>query len=214
MIPKIIHQVWSKDSPIQPPIKLMSSWRQKNPDYNYHLWSEENVSGLYCQQQLDWTKRLCKRSDIIRLEMLYQYGGIYADCDFLCLKPFDDLLDSPFFSGYQTVYKKGGGVLCNALMGAEPHSPIIKAMLDEIKKLDEQECKSHTAATMTGPYLLTRMWNSMRIGKAYPPSYFYPLMNTDFVEGKLPPDWRERTKDAYALHFWTGYLTYDYINSL
>jgi hypothetical protein len=40
-----------------------------------------------------------EKSDILRYEILSQFGGIYVDCDFECLKPFDDLLSCAFFTG-------------------------------------------------------------------------------------------------------------------
>jgi mannosyltransferase OCH1-like enzyme len=35
-IPKIIHQLWI--GPKQPPIELMKTWKEKNPDYEYIHW--------------------------------------------------------------------------------------------------------------------------------------------------------------------------------
>ena len=37
-IPKIIHQIWIGNKP--PPINLMNTWKEKNPDYEYILWNE------------------------------------------------------------------------------------------------------------------------------------------------------------------------------
>jgi mannosyltransferase OCH1-like enzyme len=33
-----------------------------------------------------------KKTDILRFEILYQFGGLHKDTDFECLKPIDDLI--------------------------------------------------------------------------------------------------------------------------
>ena len=38
-IPKIIHQIWIGDKPA--PTKFMDTWRDKNPDFEYIRWTEE-----------------------------------------------------------------------------------------------------------------------------------------------------------------------------
>ena len=38
-IPKIIHQIWIGDKPA--PTKFMDTWRDKNPDFEYIRWNEE-----------------------------------------------------------------------------------------------------------------------------------------------------------------------------
>ena len=42
MIPKIIHQLWIGTKP--PPTKFMDTWRDKNPDFEYIRWNEEEIS--------------------------------------------------------------------------------------------------------------------------------------------------------------------------
>lgn len=209
MIPKIIHQIWLGG--ISAPISLMMSWRKHHPSWDYRYCNDDSVPRGLCHVQLSQTTRLCKRADIIRLELLYQYGGIYADCDFLCQKPFDDLLDVPFFAGYQWVYKNGSGIICNALIGCEPRHPFILSLLHEIQKLSEKECTSHAAVNLTGPYLLSRMWRNNPVGVIHPPAYFYPISDKQFIEGKLPANWKSLTENSYALHLWGAQFSTDYL---
>ena len=39
MIPKIIHQIWIGPRPA--PEKLMATWKEKNPSFEYIRWSEK-----------------------------------------------------------------------------------------------------------------------------------------------------------------------------
>ena len=71
-------------------------------------------------------------SDILRYEILYQYGGLYVDIDFECLKNFDPLLKGlNFFAGLSNT---GVFEINNALIAACPgHSILAEAV--EIQKV-------------------------------------------------------------------------------
>ena len=40
-IPKIIHQLWIGPKPA--PTKLMDTWKDKNPNFTYIRWNEEEI---------------------------------------------------------------------------------------------------------------------------------------------------------------------------
>ncbi|HTR43254.1 MAG TPA: glycosyltransferase [Pseudomonadales bacterium] len=68
------------------------------------------------------------QADVVRLQRLYQAGGIYLDMDTICLRPFDSLLKHPCVLGIQDYpYPKKG--LCNAVILCEPHSAFIEEWL-------------------------------------------------------------------------------------
>ena len=90
-IPKIIHQMWIGKNP-NPFVKEMQDWKEKNPDYEYKLWTDDNIPKLRNQKQYDEIKQWCGKGDILRYELLYDYGGIYLDSDTVCVNPLDDFL--------------------------------------------------------------------------------------------------------------------------
>ncbi len=65
------------------------------------------------------------RSDVLRLSLLLEHGGIYMDIDTLCLRPFTPLLDQPCVMAWQ-----GSRGLCNAVILAEPDNAFLRAWLD------------------------------------------------------------------------------------
>lgn len=91
MIPKIIHQIWL--GPKSPPWNLMNTWRQNHPDWAYYLWRDSNRPILTAEKQFNRITSYTMKSDILRYELMFKYGGMYVDCDVLCLKPFDHLLE-------------------------------------------------------------------------------------------------------------------------
>lgn len=84
-------------------LKCLTSWHKYMPDYQYKLWSEDNfdVSSVpYVKEAYDCGKYAFV-TDYVRLFALYTEGGIYMDTDVEVLKPYDDLLTLPAFTGYE-----------------------------------------------------------------------------------------------------------------
>jgi mannosyltransferase OCH1-like enzyme len=82
----------------QPVLKSwQQSWFEKNPAYSYTLW-DDNDNRKFISENFphflpiyDGYDVNIKRVDAIRYFYLLKYGGIYADLDFICLKPFDEV---------------------------------------------------------------------------------------------------------------------------
>ena len=77
--------------------------------------------------------RYAHHADFVRLDALWEHGGLYADIDTVFLHPLPDtFLDAPFVIGREgLVADELTGVrrhsLCNALMLAEPRSAFVGA---------------------------------------------------------------------------------------
>ena len=72
------------------------------------------------------------QSDVIRLQKLCKYGGIYLDIDTICLRSFKDLRNNKFVLGIQP-NKAGTQIygLCNAVMLSEKNSEFALKWIDE-----------------------------------------------------------------------------------
>lgn len=128
-IPKIIHYCWFGGGELPDFLKkCMESWSKICPDYEIKRWDENNfdVSKYTYTKQAAENKKYGFITDVARLDILYEYGGIYLDTDVKLLKPFDDLLYNKGFVGVECWgnINSGGG------MGAVPHHPMIREMLD------------------------------------------------------------------------------------
>ena len=70
-----------------------------------------------------------KATDILRLEILLQYGGYYLDTDyelFQSLKPYSKTYD--FVAGIEPM----SAFLCNAFIGSRPNHPVLHTYLELI----------------------------------------------------------------------------------
>ena len=101
-IPKIIHQVWEgRTEPCMPTrLQILArTWREQNPDWEYHLWNGEEMDELvekHFPEYLSMYRSFpynVQRWDTIRYMILYVYGGVYTDLDTECFKPIEPLLE-------------------------------------------------------------------------------------------------------------------------
>lgn len=101
MIPKIIHYCWLSGDPVPQNLQdYMATWKAKLPDYEFILWDRNRFdlhSSEWVRQAFE-ARKYAFAADYIRLYAVYHYGGIYMDMDIEVVKPFDELLDSPYFS--------------------------------------------------------------------------------------------------------------------
>ncbi len=180
-IPKIIHQIWI--GPSFPAIfkPLMRTWIKFHKDrgWLYKLWTDEDIPGLNLITQLffDATRRNVVKADILRLELLYRYGGVYIDVDFECLHALDFLhYACDFYVGTQPLDIDHIS-LGSALIGARPGHPIIAHAIKTIPN----DWRQSLVVNKVGPLHLTRSFYYTNnqdgyIDVAFPSSYFYPVI--------------------------------------
>lgn len=105
---KIIHQIWIGDNEMPDKIKnYTDSIKKMNPDYEYKLWGNELFSKYekdpFFIAFVDNTfGKESYLSDIFRLLLLRDYGGIYCDTDMFSYKSFDVIWD--FLNNYNIVF--------------------------------------------------------------------------------------------------------------
>ena len=128
MIPKKIHYIWFGKGEKNDRIKqCIESWKKYMPDYEIIEWNEDNFDidcNEFCKQAYE-NKKYAFASDVARLKVLYEYGGIYMDTDVEVYKPLDEFLNEEGFTGFEDVHYP-----VTATMGCVKGNPIIKMMLD------------------------------------------------------------------------------------
>jgi mannosyltransferase OCH1-like enzyme len=178
-VPKIIHQIWIGPKPA--PTKLMDTWKEKNPDFEYIRWNEEefvNRNMIFkCQNRINEIEEYCGKTDIMRWEILYKYGGIYIDADSFCIEPIDDELCKKSFAGWENEVKRPG-LIAVGTMGFSPNHDIPKLAIDFITKNEVSYRKTQKMAWQnTGPVLLTNIYKEVankRIFNILPSYTFLP----------------------------------------
>ena len=134
MIPKKIHYIWFGKGEKNERVKhCIESWKKYLPDYEIIEWNEDNFDINYN----DFTKSAYENkkwafvSDVARLWVLYNEGGIYMDTDVEVYKPLDEFLNDEGFTGFEDVHYP-----VTATLGAVKGNPVIKLMLDYYNCID------------------------------------------------------------------------------
>ena len=147
MIPKIIHYIWFGGKEFgEVERKCIESWKKYLPDYEIKFWNEDNIDlkdmGQYAQEAYD-EKQWAFVSDVVRLYVLKEYGGIYMDTDMEVIKSLDEFLTLPAFFGFEIEDEISTGII-----GSEPHNPFIEKLYhDYDNRTFIQEDGSHDRTT-------------------------------------------------------------------
>lgn len=138
-IPKVIHYCWLSGKPISKKYKqYMDTWKDTLQGYEMKLWDQKSFDVeshpfvKRCIEAKDWAHA----SDYIRLWVLYNYGGIYLDCDVIVYKNFDDLLHLPYAFGLELDNHINPWLLETAVMMSQPGNKFIKKCLDHYDNVD------------------------------------------------------------------------------
>ena len=98
MIPKIIHYCWFGGGDYTEKVKMcIASWHKILPEYEFKLWSEENINlneSPYIRDAYK-AKRYSFVSDYVRMKVMEEFGGIYLDVDMEVRKPLEPFLSYP-----------------------------------------------------------------------------------------------------------------------
>ena len=221
-IPSMIHLIWLGSTP--PPIVQLgiASWKKHHPTWTVKLWTDEEIASLSwshprSQHLFASAKNWAEKSDVLRFEILYQFGGIYADTDMICLKPLDPIIQSGvlFFSGFEdNEIKHFRGkhlfeerpLVGSSIIGSIPRHPILHRCLSYSST--EQEEPNVLQPMRSGPGPLSKACYEALADRQeglliFPSSYFFP-----FPQYKHRSTFREVLgmirPESFTIHFWEG----------
>ena len=203
MIPKVIHYCWfggnSKPKLVRECIK---SWKKYCPDYQIIEWNESNydvTKNAYMREAYE-AKKWGFVPDYARLDIIYEYGGIYLDTDVQVIKSYDTLLLNKAFVGIE---KGNDCVVALGLgFGAEKGNIVIKSLLDSYESL--HFCNNDGSLNLTpSPVLNSSVLERIGLIKkdelqylgeitVYPSDFFSPR---SWDNGLI-----EKTQNTYSIH--------------
>ena len=134
MIPKKIHYFWIGGNPKpESVLYCIESWKKHCPDYEIIEWNETNYDfkkNEYMHQAYEM-KKWGFVPDFARLDVVFQYGGLYFDTDVELIKNPDHLLDNRAFFGFDRASDvTRNNVNCGEGFGAVPSHPILQKMMN------------------------------------------------------------------------------------
>ena len=186
-VPRTIHQIWLGPEPLPDLHRAwMGTWRRHHPGWEHRLWTEDDLPQDPVRPEvLERLRAPVERADILRLEILFRHGGVYADPDLECLRPVEGLLEGEEFVA---VCLKPGRVTNTFIAAASGH-PVLERALHELKPMDVYwtPTASESIKDGAGPPLLRRLTAEHPGVRLLEPPLFFPSTHEE----------RER---AFAIH--------------
>lgn len=173
-IPKIIHQTAPTDPSKWNEIwkRCQETWKRLHPDFKYVMWTDEDIDAFVKTKYPEFYPMFSgydvhiKRVDIVRYLILKEYGGIYADMDYECIRRFFELLPQDKVSIAESIHKQFEDCQ-NALMISPKGHPFWDVVMEIAKKrYDENDCKKGDRGNVlfcTGPQLIDEARKDQRI---------------------------------------------------
>lgn len=200
MIPRTLHFIWV-GSPI--PARFASNiktWHKHHLDWNISVWTDLNRprldnENLYQNARLYVPRDAVGqfRADVMRYELLYRYGGFYADVDTYPLRAIDAALDG--LSEF-AVYEDATWV-ANTYLGAEPEHLTFRKLIDALP-LNAERNAGKAATVVSGPQFFTPIWIEGECHISPETERWFPYSWRDVRAGRTV----EPGPDAYATHEW------------
>lgn len=108
----------------------LEQWSTMNPGWEHKVLSGENVSALFPELQKLFQERphsITHRSDMLRLWLLAEYGGVWADASLLPVKPLDSFVQKSVApSGFFTFQYKDAGHVTTWFLAALPKNSLVE----------------------------------------------------------------------------------------
>ena len=206
---RLFHGLTTKGNS-KPPLvkKCIQSWKKYCPDYEIIEWNESNYDiskNIYMKQAYE-AKKWAFVTDYMRLDIIYEHGGIYLDTDVELIKNIDDLLSNEAFAGIESINENENNVALGLGFGAEKGHPLIgnmRSCYDELQFLNSDNTYNMVAIPVYITNFLKQLGyeNQNKLQKLqgitiYPSEYFCPKSWTTGV--------KRITRHTYSIHHYSA----------
>jgi mannosyltransferase OCH1-like enzyme len=207
MIPKIIHRtVPNKTTPLMD--HCWNSVLKFTPEWKHQTHFDHDQYSII-KDYLPLCSNGAFRADLIRLEALYIYGGIYLDSDVELFRPINSLLNNSVFT-----VKEDDVVLGNSVLGAEPGNRFIKKALKlsiHILKnnlflkdrpwIIDEELLNKGLGLAFGPYVITSLAKDYKDLTVLETKTFFPYSYNE--KHRFGEDFSQDS-GTFGAHHWAG----------
>lgn len=140
------------------------------------------------------------RADVVRLQKLVEFGGIYLDADVLVQHSFDDLLNESAVLGREGI--EDDTRMANAVILAEPNAPFLVRWLDHYRSFRstgrDEYWNEHSVKL---PAQLAQEFPS-EIHVLPPTAFFWPLWTPEHIKWIFDSNKPIGLDGVYANHLW------------
>lgn len=173
IIPKIIHQTY-KNYDLPDIYKMCQNEIKKlHPDFEYRFYTDDDMDRLMKTEfpeyydKFNELPRMIMKIDMFRYFLMYKYGGLYIDMDYLMFKPFDLLNEKVVIPTNRDLIDNKPTNLGNCIFASVPNHPFWKSLMDTLFTTDRKNLSfdgsdnviKDTVLNSTGPMFVFDMYN-------------------------------------------------------
>jgi len=215
-IPKIIHHTYKDSNLPKEYLKCKNKMIKLHPDFDYRFYTDNDIDLLiktdFPEYYIKFNElpRMIMKIDIFRYFLMYKYGGIYADMDYLMLNTFDLLNHNVVLPCNRENTNKLPMRLGNCFFASIPGHPFWKTLIDTLFTMDRTKIEYSLDANIdenisgTGPGFVSEMWKqyiATNINDIHVPrrELFHPVIKSGvkYID-------QLKTNGTYGIHLCTG----------
>jgi hypothetical protein len=178
----------------------LSTWTRRNPDWEVRSLTADTI-GDYVEADLPLNEGPpAALSDICRIFILREFGGVWVDSTLYCAAPLDSWLDDRLAQGFFAFARPGPDrMLASWFLAAQPQHPIVTAWADLVAEYWRDRTKPDRyfwfhylfADAYQQDPALRRAWDAVPKLSANGPHYFAPHYERR-LSRRLRPHVRQR----------------------
>lgn len=167
--PARLHMIWFGPEKIpQKYVENSRLWQNAYPHCDFRLWDEDSYRREITSTNAALFREAAKikpndahrlRADIARLDILYEFGGLYIDCDSEPRGDMSDLIgEHAFVAGRSPQHINGVHPIANGVIAAAAGHPFLLEAINGLAQ-SVSAYRDRSVAQMVGPWHLTRTYN-------------------------------------------------------
>ena len=169
-IPKIIHQTYKNHNLPETFKMCQTEIKRLHPDFEYRFYTDEDMNRLMKTEFPEYydnfneLPRMIMKIDMFRYFLMYKYGGLYTDMDYLMFKPFDLLNEKIVIPCNGEDENEKPTKLGNCIFASQPNHLFWKSLIDTLFTIDRSKLDYNIDNFVagyilgTGPGFVTDMW--------------------------------------------------------
>ena len=189
-----LHFIWLSKN--RCPWEIINTWKPTQEDnYQIIVWRDnvedesretdiKELGNFPNKSLMDESIKFNQKSDILRLEILHRFGGIYMDCDIV---RFSKLCPMELFSkrknkyGFYISWEKKGCISNSCICVPEKNNTIINYLIKKLKGVELKDDSGwKSVCDTTGPRYITNKLNELKYPFSLVKPYYYVNFGIDF----------------------------------
>ena len=189
-IPRVVWTLWLQGWEAAPPLvqACLASWQRRNPTWTVQPLTSETI-GDYVDLEAVYPGvntndvSAATLSDMVRIALLSEHGGVWADSTVFCVTPLDEWIDDYAATGFFAFARPGPDrMLSSWFLASEPAQPLVLEWRERVREYwHDRRAPDHYfwlhrlfSDAYRTDHAFRKTWDDTRELRSDGPHYFVP----------------------------------------